>query len=189
MPGLPSDIIACAVKLMSNDELIAVGRKVFNPLPGIERRRQGLHGRAHPAELADRRSRGHRLAGARRLVPTPSATSCSAPIRCRATSIRWRRSRWRCATCWRPSASRTCCRIACWRTSTCRPRSRQTVPGIDRAVVPEPRRRRRRQRGVRHRRRARCAPTRRRAPGATGCTSRRARAPTRPTATARASTW
>ena len=34
MPGLPSDIIACAVKLMSNAELVAVGRKVFNPLPG-----------------------------------------------------------------------------------------------------------------------------------------------------------
>jgi ethanolamine ammonia-lyase large subunit len=34
MPGLSSDIIACTVKLMSNDELIAVGRKVFNPLPG-----------------------------------------------------------------------------------------------------------------------------------------------------------
>jgi len=34
MPGLSSDNIACAVKLMSNDELIAVGRKVFNPLPG-----------------------------------------------------------------------------------------------------------------------------------------------------------
>ena len=33
MPGLPSDIIGCAVKLMSNEELIAVGRKVFNPLP------------------------------------------------------------------------------------------------------------------------------------------------------------
>lgn len=34
LPGLPSDVIACAVKLMSNDELIAVGSKVFNPLPG-----------------------------------------------------------------------------------------------------------------------------------------------------------
>jgi ethanolamine ammonia-lyase large subunit len=34
MPGLPSDVIGCAVKLMSNDELIAIGRKVFNPLPG-----------------------------------------------------------------------------------------------------------------------------------------------------------
>lgn len=34
MPGLSSDIIACVVKLMSNDELIQVGQKVFNPLPG-----------------------------------------------------------------------------------------------------------------------------------------------------------
>lgn len=34
MPGLASDTIACAVKLMRNDELVAVGRKVFNPLPG-----------------------------------------------------------------------------------------------------------------------------------------------------------
>ena len=34
MPGLNSDVIACVVKLMSNDELIHVGRTVFNPLPG-----------------------------------------------------------------------------------------------------------------------------------------------------------
>ncbi len=34
MPGLTSDIIACAVKLMDNEELITVGQKVFNPLPG-----------------------------------------------------------------------------------------------------------------------------------------------------------
>ncbi|MEI7893668.1 MAG: ethanolamine ammonia-lyase subunit EutB [Myxococcales bacterium] len=34
MPGLPSDVIGCIVKLMTNDELIAVGQKVFNPLPG-----------------------------------------------------------------------------------------------------------------------------------------------------------
>lgn len=34
MPGLSSDVIACVVKLMSNDELIQVGQKVFNPLPG-----------------------------------------------------------------------------------------------------------------------------------------------------------
>ncbi len=34
MPGLSSDIIGCLVKLMSNDELIQVGQKVFNPLPG-----------------------------------------------------------------------------------------------------------------------------------------------------------
>ncbi|WP_235216746.1 ethanolamine ammonia-lyase subunit EutB [Archangium violaceum] len=34
MSGLSSDIIGCIVKLMSNEELIAVGSKVFNPLPG-----------------------------------------------------------------------------------------------------------------------------------------------------------
>jgi ethanolamine ammonia-lyase large subunit len=34
MPGLTSDVIACAVKLLSNDDLIAIGSKVFNPLPG-----------------------------------------------------------------------------------------------------------------------------------------------------------
>lgn len=34
MPALSSDIIACLVKLMDNDELVQVGQKVFNPLPG-----------------------------------------------------------------------------------------------------------------------------------------------------------
>ena len=36
MPGLSSDVIGCVVKLMSNAELIAVGAKVFNPLPGSQ---------------------------------------------------------------------------------------------------------------------------------------------------------
>ncbi|KFE70609.1 ethanolamine ammonia-lyase subunit EutB [Hyalangium minutum] len=34
MGGLSSDIIGCIVKLMSNEQLIAVGSKIFNPLPG-----------------------------------------------------------------------------------------------------------------------------------------------------------
>ncbi len=34
--GLSSDVIGCVVKLMSNQELIAVGAKVFNPLPGSQ---------------------------------------------------------------------------------------------------------------------------------------------------------
>lgn len=34
MPGLTSDVIGSVVKLMSNEELVAVGKKVFNPLPG-----------------------------------------------------------------------------------------------------------------------------------------------------------
>ncbi len=33
MPALHSDVISCLVKLMSNDELILIGQKVFNPLP------------------------------------------------------------------------------------------------------------------------------------------------------------
>ena len=44
MPGLSSDVIACVVKLMSNDELIAVGRKVFNPLPGSKVGARGYMG-------------------------------------------------------------------------------------------------------------------------------------------------
>jgi ethanolamine ammonia-lyase large subunit len=36
MPGLSSDVISCVVKLMRNDELIEIGRKVFNPLPGSQ---------------------------------------------------------------------------------------------------------------------------------------------------------
>ncbi len=35
-PGLSSDAIACVVKLMSNDELIEISRKIFNPLPGSQ---------------------------------------------------------------------------------------------------------------------------------------------------------
>lgn len=34
MPALSSDVIACVVKLMSNEELVQVGQKLFNPLPG-----------------------------------------------------------------------------------------------------------------------------------------------------------
>jgi ethanolamine ammonia-lyase large subunit len=36
MQGLSSDVIGCVVKLMSNEDLIAVGAKVFNPLPGSQ---------------------------------------------------------------------------------------------------------------------------------------------------------
>jgi ethanolamine ammonia-lyase large subunit len=34
MPGLSSEVIGCVVKLMRNEELVAVGAKVFNALPG-----------------------------------------------------------------------------------------------------------------------------------------------------------
>lgn len=42
--GLSSDVIGCVVKLMSNEELIAVGSKVFNPLPGSNIGAQGYMG-------------------------------------------------------------------------------------------------------------------------------------------------
>ena len=32
--ALSSDVISCLVKLMTNEELITVGAKIFNPLPG-----------------------------------------------------------------------------------------------------------------------------------------------------------
>jgi ethanolamine ammonia-lyase large subunit len=36
MPGLSSDVIGCVVKLFSDEELIAIGQKIFNPLPGSQ---------------------------------------------------------------------------------------------------------------------------------------------------------
>jgi ethanolamine ammonia-lyase large subunit len=42
--GLSSDVIACVVRLMTNDELIAVGAKVFNPLPGTQLGSKGYMG-------------------------------------------------------------------------------------------------------------------------------------------------
>lgn len=36
MPGLSSDVIGCVVKLLTDAELIGVGSKLFNPLPGSQ---------------------------------------------------------------------------------------------------------------------------------------------------------
>jgi ethanolamine ammonia-lyase large subunit len=36
LPALTSDVIACLVRLMTNDELIAIGRTVFHPLHGSQ---------------------------------------------------------------------------------------------------------------------------------------------------------
>ncbi|HEX8700137.1 MAG TPA: ethanolamine ammonia-lyase subunit EutB [Myxococcaceae bacterium] len=44
MGGLSSDVIGCVVKLMTNEELIAVGSKVFNPLPGSKLGAKGYLG-------------------------------------------------------------------------------------------------------------------------------------------------
>lgn len=54
MPSLSSDVIACVVKLMSNDELIQVGQKVFNPLPGSKIGSKGyLSARVQPNSPTD----------------------------------------------------------------------------------------------------------------------------------------
>jgi ethanolamine ammonia-lyase large subunit len=54
MPGLSSDVIACVVKLMDNDELIRVGRKVFNALPGSQIGAEGyLSARVQPNSPTD----------------------------------------------------------------------------------------------------------------------------------------
>ncbi|MGB5218614.1 MAG: ethanolamine ammonia-lyase subunit EutB [Smithella sp.] len=44
LDGLCSDVIGCVVKIMSNDELIAVGRKIFNPLAGTNIGAKGYMG-------------------------------------------------------------------------------------------------------------------------------------------------
>ncbi|MBN1208051.1 MAG: ethanolamine ammonia-lyase subunit EutB [Myxococcaceae bacterium] len=44
MGGLSSDVIGCVVKLMSNAELISVGSKIFNPLPGSNLGARGYMG-------------------------------------------------------------------------------------------------------------------------------------------------
>lgn len=52
--GLTSEVIGCVVKLMSNAELIAIGQKVFNPLPGSQIGAKGYLGaRVQPNSPTD----------------------------------------------------------------------------------------------------------------------------------------
>lgn len=54
MPSLSSRVIGCVVKLMSNNDLINVGRAVFNPLPGGKIGAQGYLGaRVQPNSPTD----------------------------------------------------------------------------------------------------------------------------------------
>jgi len=54
MPSLSSDIIACLVKLMSNEELIEIGKKIFNPLPNSKIGSKGYMGaRVQPNSPTD----------------------------------------------------------------------------------------------------------------------------------------
>ncbi|MFM1878956.1 MAG: hypothetical protein RLZZ241_1822 [Bacteroidota bacterium] len=52
--ALSSDIIACLVKILSNEELILIGQKVFNPLPGSQIGSKGYMGaRVQPNSPTD----------------------------------------------------------------------------------------------------------------------------------------
>lgn len=54
MPALTSDVIACLVKVMSNEELIQLGQKVFNPLPNSKIGSKGyLSARIQPNSPTD----------------------------------------------------------------------------------------------------------------------------------------
>ena len=54
MPGLSSDVISCVVKLMTHEELIQMGRTVFNPLPGSQIGAKGYLGaRVQPNSPTD----------------------------------------------------------------------------------------------------------------------------------------
>ena len=54
LPGLSSDVIGCLVKLMTNEELIQVGQKVFNPLPNSKIGSKGyLSARVQPNSPTD----------------------------------------------------------------------------------------------------------------------------------------
>ena len=78
MYGLTSDTIGCVPKLMSNQELTALGQKIFNELPGTRIQGQGIHGRADPAQFPrtiPRTSSGRSSTRS----PTRRATSSSAP--------------------------------------------------------------------------------------------------------------
>lgn len=54
MPSLSSDNIACLVKILTNEELIQLGQKVFNPLPGSKIGSKGYMGaRVQPNSPTD----------------------------------------------------------------------------------------------------------------------------------------
>jgi ethanolamine ammonia-lyase large subunit len=187
MPGLASDTIACAVKLMSNDELVAVGRKVFNPLPGSKVGARGYMGARiqpnsptdDPEDIVMQVLDGWSYACGDVVLGTNPVSSDVDQVA---------KSKSRCAICWRHSASSRCSRTACSRTSTCRIRSNRSTADRPRSgsrawpASPTPTR-------CSTSTSRRCGGTRRSGPGRSASTSRPARAPTPPTATARASTW
>ena len=102
MYGLASDTIGCVPKLMSNQELIALGQKVFNVLPGTMMGANGYMGaRIQPNSPTDH----PRTWSGRSSTPsrTRRAISSSAPAPSTAWSRVSLRSNGRSRTSWTPS--------------------------------------------------------------------------------------
>ena len=188
MPGLSSDVIACVVKLMSNDDLIAVGRKVFNPLPGSNIGASGYMGARiqpnsptdDPEDIVMQVLDGWSYAVGDVVLGTNPVSSDVDQVAAIELALR------DLLATFELEDVLPHCVLA---HVDVQAQVEEKFPGSTALVVPEPRGRRRRQRRVRHQRREDAPRMRRSAPGASACTSRPARAPTRPTATARASTW
>lgn len=54
LPGLSSDVVACIVKVMTNDELCVLGSRIFNPLPNSKVGAKGYFGaRVQPNSPTD----------------------------------------------------------------------------------------------------------------------------------------
>ena len=188
LPGVPSDVAAFTVKLMTNDELIAVGAKVFNPLPGSKIGARGYLGaRIQPNSPTDdvedicwqvfdgwSYAVGDVVLGTN---PVSSEVESVAAVE---------RALGEVLAAFGLEQVIPHCVLA---HIDVQAEVERRYPGLDRALVPEPRRRRGRQHHVRRHDREDDGSRRARAPDATASTSRRARAPTAPTATARASTW
>ena len=189
MAGLSSDVIGCVVKLMSNAELIAVGRKVFNPLPGSKIGAKGYLGARiqpnsptdHPDDIRWQVFNGWAFAvGDVVLGTNPVSSESPESVAAVENALHGH------ARDVRPRGRHAPLRAVPHRRAG---RGGAACSPAPPALVPEPRRHRGRQPDLRRHHREDAGPRGRRAPASTASTSRRARAPTAPTATAMASTW
>jgi ethanolamine ammonia-lyase large subunit len=160
IPGLPSDIIGLVVKLMTNDQLIAVGQKVFTALPGSKIGAKGYMGaRIQPNSPTDNvddiawqvfsgwsYAVGDVVLGTN---PVSSEVDSVAAVELVAQGHHRRL---------RPRRDDPPLRALPHRRAG---RRRGQVPRLHRAVVPEPRLHRRRQRHLRRHRRGHARPRRR----------------------------
>jgi ethanolamine ammonia-lyase large subunit len=187
MPGLSSDVIACLVKLMSNDDLVAVGRKVFNPLPGSNLGARGYMGARtqpnsptdDPEDIVIQVLDGWSYAVGDVVLGTNPVSSDVDQVAAIELALRDLLAAFDLQAVRRTASSRTSMsRHRSRASSRNRPPCGSRVSPASPMPTPSSTSTSRR-----------CAGTRRSGPGASACTSRRAREQTGPTATARASTW